>query len=144
MGNTLLGIVVELKIHKDAKVDLDLIWESDPDAAATIEALLQEAKTNRELLESFTCQDFGAFGVEPHHVTRWVEQQRKGRNLWRLKVWELEVQTPLYRVIYAFHPQKHIHYVLGVFDRNFNYDENDARTKRVLAIYDRLDIPTYK
>jgi len=35
-------------------------------------------------------------------------------------------------------------YVLGIFNRDFNYDETDARTRRVLQAYDRLDIPSYR
>jgi hypothetical protein len=142
--NTSIGIVPTLKFHRDAKADLDAIWDSDPDAAATITTLLQEAKTNQSILDSFSCQDFGLSGFERYHVTQWFEQQRKGRNLWRLKVWELEGEWPLYRVIYAFHPLTHIYYVLGVFKRDFNYDETDPRTQRVLAVYDRLGIPVYK
>ena len=121
----------------------ELIWNSDPDAAAVITALLQEAKANTAVLDSFTSHDFGAC-QSTYHISRWAEQQRKGRNLWRLKIWELQDQPPFYRVVYAFHPQEHIHYILGVFDRDSNYDENDARTQRVLAVYDRLDIPIFK
>jgi hypothetical protein len=136
--------VPSLKVHRDARADLDAIWDSDPDAAARLLALLQEAKTNKTLLDSFSCQDFGASGFESYHVTQWFEQQRQGRNLWRLKVWELEAAEPRYRVIYAFHPLKHIYYVLGIFTRDFNYEQTDARTQRVLAVYDRLAIPVYR
>ena len=133
-----------IKLHKSALADLELVWESDPASAAVIEALLQEAKANAAILDTFTIHKFGANYVEPYQVSRWAEQQAKGRNLWAIKIWELEDKWPKYRIVYAFHPQTHVHYVLGVFTRDFNYDEADDRTQRILAVYERLQIPEYK
>ena len=141
--NTLLGMMASIRIHKDASDDLDAIWESDPEAAGEIHALLQEAKTNQAILDSLTVHHFGEGYVERYRVTKWVEQQDKGRNLWALKIWDLEDHWPRYRIVYAFHPQTHAHSVLGIFTRDFNYDEGDERTKRVLRVYERLDIPSY-
>jgi hypothetical protein len=50
---------------------------------------------------------------------------------------------PGYRIVYTLDPRKQRHFVLGVFSRDFDYDETDARTQRVLEVYDRLDIPRY-
>jgi hypothetical protein len=136
--------MARILIHSDAASDLEAIWDEDGHAAAAIGLLLTEAKSNPEILDTFTCHGFGAYQDERYSVTRWVEQQQQGRNLWALKIWELEPHYPKYRVIYAFHPQTHIHYVLGVFTRDFDYDERDARTQRVLAVYARLGIPEYK
>lgn len=133
-----------IRLHRSALADLESIWESDPGGAAAIEALLQEAKANKAILDSFTVHKFGAERVEPYQVSRWVEQQNKGRNLWAIKIWELEDKWPKYRIVYAFHPQTHAHYVLGVFTRDFNYDEGDERTQRILGVYERLQIPEYK
>ena len=133
-----------IRFHRDAVTDLAGIWEADPESAAQIEALLQEAKSNRAILESFTVHLFGEDHVERYRVTKWIEQQDKGRNLWALKIWELEDHWPRYRIVYAFHPQTHVHSVLGIFTRDFNYDERDERTQRVLRVYDRLNIPSFK
>lgn len=133
-----------IRFHRDARDDLAEIWESDPESAAIIEALLQEAKTNRGILDSLTVHGFGESYVERYRVSKWVEQQGKGRNLWALKIWDLEDRWPRYRIVYAFHPQTHVHSVLGVFTRDFDYDEADERTQRVLRVYDRLNIPAYK
>jgi len=135
--------VATIRFHADAVADLDGIWESDPEAVAVIEALLQEAKANPLVLDTFTVHQFGEERVEPYRVSRWVGQQNQGRNLWALKIWELEDGWPKYRIVYAFHPQTHVHSVLGVFTRDFDYDESDPRTQRVLRVYDRLNIPSY-
>ena len=130
-------------LHRGAKVDLDELWVSDPLAAGAIYALLQEAKANQRVLETFTSHDFGAHETDRYHVAAWAEQQRKGRNLWRLKIWRLEHHGVRYRVVYALDPRKQRYFVLGIFSRDFDYDETDARTQRVLEVYDRLDIPRY-
>ena len=131
-------------LHRGADADIDAIWDDEPQIAAAILALLQEAKGNQLVLDTFTSHDFGAYGTEPYHVSVWAAQQRRGRNLWRLKIWELEKHAIRYRVVYAFDPRIHRYYVLGVFNRDFDYDESDPRTQRVLAVYDRLNIPEYR
>jgi len=112
-------------------------------AAATIVALLQEVRTDPRIQELLTVDHFGEHATESFHVRRWVEQQRKGRNLWRIKIWDLESLGLTYRVVYALDPRFRRYYVLGVVHRDFDYDENDDRTKRMLAAYDSLGIPTY-
>lgn len=80
-----------IRLHRDAVNDLAEIWEADPETAAVIEALLQEAKSNRAVLESLTVHLFGKDHVERYRVTKWVAQQDKGRNLWALKngIWKI-------------------------------------------------------
>lgn len=131
-------------LHRGAQADLEALWDEDSDAAAAIYALLQEVKGNQALLDVLTTHDFGAHGTNRFHVSEWTAEQRKGRNLWRLKIWELEDQGIRYRVVYAFDPRLHRHFVLGIVDRDFNYDESDSRAQRILAAYDRLDIPKYR
>ena len=84
-----MPIVFKLLIGLDARRDLEELWAADPAAAGVLEGLLAELKDNQRLLDSLTIRDFGAHGTEGFHVDRWETQQRKGRNLWRLKHWEL-------------------------------------------------------
>jgi mRNA-degrading endonuclease RelE of RelBE toxin-antitoxin system len=116
---------------------------TDPDSADLILALLQEAKVNQSALESLSIRDFGAARNQRFSVDMWVAQQNRGRNIWRLKIWELEELGIRYRVIYAFDPRISRYYVLGVFHRDFDYDESDSRTQRVVASYEQLGIPDY-
>jgi len=136
--------VRSIVLHRGARADLETLWDEDPDAAGAIYALLQEIKGNQALLDALTTHDFGAQGTKRFHVSEWTAQQRKGRNLWRLKVWELDEQGIRYRVVYAFDPRIRRHFVLGIVDRDFNYDESDPRTRRILEAYDRIDIPKYR
>lgn len=104
---------------------------------------LQEVQGDQHLLDMLTAQNYGSDRAEKFHVTKWVQQQRRGRNLWRLKIWDLESQGIRYRVVYALDPRIQRYYILGIVHRNFDYDESDPRTRRILAEYDTLDIPTY-
>lgn len=79
-------MVYSITVHEDAETDLDEIWQLDEDVAADIIALLEQAKTDQELLDSLTIKDFGAHGTEKIHVDKWVAQQKRGRNQWRVKL----------------------------------------------------------
>jgi mRNA-degrading endonuclease RelE of RelBE toxin-antitoxin system len=136
-------MLYSITIHEDAERDLDAIWDLDEDVAAEIIALLEQAKNDQDLLEILTVKDFGVHGTEKIHVDKWVAQHKQGRNLWRVKIWELEGRGIRYRIIYALDPRCRRYHVLGVLERDFDYVANDDRTKRLLAAYDELGIPNY-
>ncbi len=115
----------------------------DENAAADIVALLEQGKCDQDLLDNLTVRDFGKGKTEDIHVDKWVAQQQKGRNPWRLKIWDLEDRGVPARIIYALDPRISRYHVLGVVSRDFNYDERDDRTKGILAAYDELGIPDY-
>jgi hypothetical protein len=137
-------IVFKLAFDRGANADLAGIWKTDPESAGVLQATLQQITADQRLLDSLTIKDFGAHRTEAIHVDQWAEQQRHGRNLWRLKHWELEGKGRRYRVVYALDPRVSRYYVLGIFTRDFNYDPTDARTKRVIAAYDKLGIPAFR
>jgi hypothetical protein len=137
-------LVFLLLIARDARRDLDRLWESDPTGAALLRRLLQQIAADQRLLDALTIRGFGAHRTAAFHVDQWIEQQRLGRNLWRLKHWDLEGQGKRYRVVYALDPRVSRYYVLGVFPREFNYESKDERTRRVIAAYEGLGIPTWR
>jgi hypothetical protein len=140
----IVPIRYSLVLHPAALADLDALWDEDPRSAALLTATLEQIKVDARLLESLTIRDFGAHGSELFHVDQWIEQQRDGRNLWRLKHWELEGEGRRYRVVYALDPRSSRYTVLGIFTRDFDYDRSDPRTRRVVADYDALGIPAYR
>lgn len=132
-----------LALHNDAEVDLDLIYEEDEDAGADIEAFLEEAKNNQETLDNLTRKGYVQYGEWPFDVTEWEEAKRLKYILWRLKLLWLEGHAAKYRIVYAFHPIEYRYYILGIVERNFNYDLNHERSKQILAAYNALNIPRY-
>ncbi len=127
-----------LFVHDDAKTDLVAIRETDKQTAASILIQLQELKSNQDLMDRLTQHNYGADETADFHVSRFVEQWNQGKNLWRLKYWNLGFKTKQYRIVYAFIPSKHHYHVLGVLPRNFNYDANHDLTKRIINAYEDL------
>lgn len=120
------------------------IAKDDPETEAGIVAVLQELKGNQDLLDALTVKGFGLAHDAPFHVDAWMAQQQKDRNLWRLKIWNLEDFGIQYRVVYALDPRISRYYILAVLHRGFDYDEGHPRVKKLLATYDRLGIPAYR
>lgn len=137
------GIVYNIVIATAAKQDLLTIATDDPDTESEIAAVLQELKGNQQLLDALTLKDFGRAREAPFHVDKWSAQQQKGRNIWRLKIWELEDMGIQYRVVYALDPRISRYFILAVLHRDFDYDEKNPRVRQLLATYDRLGIPSY-
>ena len=129
-----------LFICEDAENDLEELWELAPKVAARITVLLEELKGNQDLLDRLTQHDFGYSGTADFHVSRWYEHWNKGKDLYRLKVWELEeLGAKLrYRIVYAFLPRKNHYHVLAVVPREFNYESNSPYTIRILKSYEEL------
>lgn len=127
-----------LFIHDDAKNDLEMLWHNDPVAAARIVALLEELEGDPNLLDRLTQQDFGGNRSADFHVSKWLEHWRNGKDLWRLKIWDLESQGLRYRIVYAFIPRKRDYYVLGFVPREFNYAPDHPFTRRILKAYEGL------
>lgn len=133
-----------LSLHIDAEKDLDEIWDSDPDSAAFLEALLEQIKADQNLLDALTVRDFGKYGGETFSISQWFDQWHRGYDLWRMKAWELEEQHIQYRIIYAFETGKQRYHVLAIVHRSkFNYERDHPLTKRILVAYDRLCLPRH-
>lgn len=137
------GRTFSLVLHKDAEVDLDGIYEQDEDAAADIEVFLEEAKNNQETLDCLTRKGYVKYGDIPFDVTEWEATKGRKYNLWRLKLMWIESNATKYRVVYAFHPREFRYYILGILDRDFDYDLKHPRSRQIIAAYDALDIPRY-
>lgn len=127
-----------LFVHDDAESDLEKLWDETPEAAARIGVLLQELEGNQDLLDRLTQHDFGNYRTAEFHVSKWLNQWNKGRDLWRLKVWDLEDKGLQYRVVYAFVPGKSQYHVLGIVSRDFDYDSSHPLSRRIIAAYQNL------
>jgi mRNA-degrading endonuclease RelE of RelBE toxin-antitoxin system len=128
----------QLIIHKDAEQDLRALKESQPRLWGRLTALLEELAVNARLIDMLTVHGFGADERDPFSVSRWQQYWREGKDIWRLKFWELEHQGLPYRVIYALKRGTGEHYVLAVTNRDFNYDPDHPTTRRILQAYEGL------
>jgi len=130
-------------LHGDAEADLGRIYEEDEDAGADIEVFLEEAKNNQETLDNLTRKGYVHYGDVSFDVKEWEVAKRLKYIIWRIKFLWLEGPAARYRIIYAFHPKQYRYYILGIVERNFNYDLKHERSKKIIAAYDNLNIPRY-
>jgi len=130
--------VPRLLIHKDAEQDLDDLAIAQPKLAARLAVLLQEISADTRLIDMLTVHGFGLDERAPFDVSKWQAHWKEGRDLWRLKFWELEHQGLPYRVIYALKRGTGDHHVLAIVSRDFDYDPNHPTTRRLLQAYDDL------
>ncbi len=131
--------MIALFIHDDAKADLLALRDSDPQAAGRILALLEQLAGDHDLLDRLTQHDYGVYQSADIHISKWQAQWRKGRDLWRLKLWDLEEKSLRYRIVYAFIPGKQHYHVLAIIPRrDFNYEERDPVSQRIFRAYQEL------
>ncbi|WP_027967296.1 hypothetical protein [Halomonas halocynthiae] len=132
--------MLQLFIHIDAQQDLEDLWEHDEDAAAYIEAMLEEIKGDQRLLDDLLIHDLGKYKLpgQQYSVSKWLRLWNRGKDLWRLKAWELEDSGKKWRVVYAYIPSQAAHYVLAIAPREFNYDTDHPISQRILAAYDDI------
>lgn len=130
-----------LIIHPSAQDDLRSIKGVDRVAAARITTAIRTMKDDKDL-QAVLLDRSALWG--DYDIQKWVSQQRRGNNLWRLKIWETEEQALSYRIIYAFQPVSASNprpciFVLAVFHRTeFDYDNTPRTAGRVLTDYDGL------
>ena len=131
-------MMIRLFVHVDAETELEKLWVVAPKAAARISVILEELEGNQDLQDRLTQHDFGNHRSADFHVSKWLDQWNKGKDLWRLKVWDLEDKGLKYRVVYAFLPRKSQYHVLGIVSREFNYDPRHELSRRIIAAYENL------
>jgi len=130
--------LIVLFVHDDAKANLEALWKQELQAAGRILALLEQLEGNLNLLDRLTRHDYGAHRSADFHASKWQEHWRNGRDLWRLKLWDLEAKGLRYRVVYAFEPRKQHYHVPGIAPREFNCDASHPISHRILRAYQAL------
>lgn len=127
-----------LAIYDDAEKDLDALWDSDEDAAADIDVLLDEIRGDQNLLDLMTVDGYVG---DKFDVVEMRYFRRTRLNIWRLKAGYLEADWTQYRIIYAFEPKKKTYHVLAVMPREKDYEKDRQFVARLERAYDDLGIP---
>jgi mRNA-degrading endonuclease RelE of RelBE toxin-antitoxin system len=132
--------VHRLEVHEHARDDLERLRALYPKVVARVLVKLQEIKGDPIQLAALLEHGFGRNRDEEIDVKKWLEFWRRGKDIWRLKFWELEDVGLKYRVVYAYVPDELTFYVLAVVHRSLiNYDDTQHElAQRVLADYQTL------
>lgn len=130
-----------LFIHEDAADDLRDLASKDRETAERIAAILEAIEGDQSLLDALLVDGYGSRPGDDQRISisKWQSQWHKGKDLWRLKVVDLERIGLQYRIVYAYCQRQRAFYVLGVFSRDeFNYETSNPRTARILEAYSGL------
>ena len=124
-----------LSYHSDVRVDLESIQRVDMHAHSKLVALLRQLKADERLAEKLLDHGFGADRTEEFSASKWLKLWNTGKDLWRLKFWNLENLGLRYRVIYVYLPIQARFVVMAITARgDFDYDnDDDPLRRRILA-----------
>lgn len=131
------GILYKLAIHQSAADDLVQLGskQSTAQVAARVFELVRELGANPSELSNLLDHGYSTSEID---ISRFQEWWRQGKDLWRLKLLDLERAGLHYRIIYAYDIPSHRFHILAVVHRDFNYDANDPITQRILRDYREL------
>ncbi|WP_211464605.1 hypothetical protein, partial [Collimonas silvisoli] len=62
--------MIYVQVHPVAEAELDALWESDPDSAATIAVLLDEMESCRDMAETLTSRGYRCIHDPAYEVKR--------------------------------------------------------------------------
>jgi hypothetical protein len=115
-----------LSFHNDVKADLAAIKAASPDTHAKLLAMLRQLKADARMAEKLLDHGHGAQQSAQFSVSKWLREWKTGKDLWRLKFWDLESLGLRYRVIYLYLPQEARFVVMAIVEReHFDYDDKD-------------------
>ena len=131
--------MTRVEIHDDAERDLDELRPYHPALVNRILITLQEIQDDPRLLDALLIHEFGERDGDEESigVKKWLEHWKANRDLWRLKLWQLEDAGLKYRIVYAYMPDERTFYVLAIRKReDIDYDDHENElTRRIIAAY---------
>lgn len=132
-----------LSIQDDAREDLNAMYEAGfIKEAASIEVFLEQSANDQRILDTLLDHKF-TDDNDRYSVSKWQELWRRGLDIWQIRVLDVPGASSLHRVIYAYDQRTRRFYILGVLHRDFDYNEHDDRSQRILRAYEELDIGSY-
>ncbi|MBK6896949.1 MAG: hypothetical protein IPH06_10205 [Alphaproteobacteria bacterium] len=129
-------------IIEEAKKEIRELFEANKQQAGRLVVVLQELSENctdiYDLVESgYECEDFNVDAV-------WSLQNKELRNVWRLKIFGFSLKGTKFnlshRVIYAPDYKRNTIHILGLMDRDLDYEKDKEFIKEIIKRYDRLGL----
>lgn len=133
-----------LQLCDEVDDELDALYEVNEAAAAAFDALLLELEEHEELLELLCRPNLHFRASPPFEVKHYVQMQRRGFNVFTIKVQTPDGAWPPHRVLVGFNAQANIYHVLAVATRDIAYERTDPLFVAVIDRYERAGIPTYR
>ncbi|MBK6007623.1 hypothetical protein JJB11_16105 [Ramlibacter ginsenosidimutans] len=134
-----------LIVAREAADEIDALYESDEDAAADIDFLIEQLFEDHRTLEEL-CLPRDHFDFEPaFEIKRFGAAQRLGKNVYSAKLRSTADNSVIpYRLLVGFDAQRDRYHVLSIAHRNHAYDTRHPHFAELLRRYDDAGIPTYR
>jgi len=140
------SLYIEPAAEEDLKELLNSGSSRDKKAADLILVTLEEIAGDKDFLSRMYRRGQTRIGSTTSDTDQITRYWRAGKNILRLKFWDFPEEGGAllpWRAIYAYDAQYNAYHVLGIINRDANYDKDDTKFQRILNDYDALGIPTY-
>lgn len=129
--------MISLDVHFNAKQDLVNISQTNPEAASTVLAFLQELKSDPDWLNKLLTYGNNEINEFGFNAKPW-QKAKASTNLWRLRI--LDTPATTYRVVYGYHWQYQQLVVYAVIEKaGFNYDDLTTEiNKRIISDWNAI------
>ena len=135
--------MADLIVLREAFDDLDAIYRTDEEAAALFEVLFEQLDADRVMLENLYRPDNHYKYAPPFEVKKYGEMQRRGKNIFTIKVHDADGVLLPYRALVGHHSQIDTYFLLAFLDREIAYDTSDKAFRTITERYEQAGIPTY-
>lgn len=136
--------MADLLLCAEVDDELDALYDEHEEAAAAFDALLLELEEHEDLLEFLCKPDLHFRANPPFEVKRYGEMQRRGYNIYTIKVQTQDGSWPPYRALIGFDAQANIYHLLAIASRDISYEPSDPLFANIISRYERAGIPTYR
>ena len=135
--------MLRVDIISEAEQEILELLEADAEQGSRLVAVIEE------LTDSYDIDDLTEQGYyfEDFNVDCfWHMQNEHQRNVWRLKIFGIDNDgsdfTLNHRVIYAPDRLRNTVHVLGIMERNLDYENDKDFIEKIKIRYDRLGLPS--
>jgi hypothetical protein len=133
-----------LHLCDEADEEIDALYQEHHAAAEALDALLIELEEHEDLLETLYRPNFHFNAAPPFEIKRYEEMQKRGYNIFTVKVQLADGSWPPYRALIGFHGQANTYHVLAIAPRDIAYERSDPLFAAVIDRYERAGIPVYR
>lgn len=126
----------------EAKAEIQDLFEKDPEQAGRLIAVLQQISENCDDItdlteQGFECNDFDVSAI-------WSVQKKDLRNAWRLKIFGFSAKGNKFvlrhRIIYAPDYIRNTIHILGLMQRDIDYEQDKGFIQEIIKRYDKLGL----
>lgn len=134
----------ELIPHNDIVADIERLKAVDMRIVYRVRELINQLRADEMLLDDLLRDGFGGTPARPakgaiFNVRAWCTAQQKELNLWRIRDFSLSRMGFEYRIVYGVFPQTEQIFILGIVERDFDYELSHPISRRIVAAYRAIE-----